>query len=63
MIFDSARQKIARAQRYAVELNSMEQSFLKEKCSGVITEIDSTSGDKIGLAPVFDTSSLQKLIR
>lgn len=46
-IFDSARQKIARAKQHAVELNSLEQTFLGSQCSGVIIEVDRATGDKI----------------
>jgi hypothetical protein len=46
-MFDSARAKVARAKRHAVELNSLEQSFLRNKCSGIITEVDPTTGDQV----------------
>lgn len=47
MIFDSAWEKIARAKRHTVEVDSMEQEFLGSKCSGVVIEIDPATGDKI----------------
>jgi len=47
MIFDSGRQKIARAKRHAVELDAFEQEFLRNECSGVVVEVDPATGDKI----------------
>src|SRR5260221_9758438 len=44
MIFDSAREKIARAQRHLFEFDSLEQAYLRNKSSGIIMEDDPATG-------------------
>ena len=58
-IFNSAQQKISRAKQHAVEFNSMEQDYLKNECSGVMTEVDAASGDRIVKVRFFKTVPLE----
>jgi hypothetical protein len=46
-IFDSARQKIQRAKQHAVEFSSMEQNYLKQACSGIVTEVETNGGEQV----------------
>jgi hypothetical protein len=46
-IFNSARQKIARAKKHAVEFDSLEKDYVRKECSGFVTETDPDNGSKV----------------